>query len=1094
MKSFNCLDPLEVIAKPYFLEASAGTGKTFAIEHIFVRLLLEKEIKCKNILVVTFTNAATRELKARIYSSLEQAYKQLQNNNCILPYLKEIPQESRNEALYLLEKAKLEFEDAQIFTIHGFCLYCLKTHGLDAKILFDHLEIEKKEDGNGLKEVVLDTFRADLDENFLGISQLKQLLKKNRGDLEKVVNKIASLLEKQIELKESKSFSELTDAFVKTLEKLKRQIDVTAFENCFEKVAFCYKGLANRQGQIHSAFYKQQKLLLECLTKEPSREHFEKLLLDDELYLENITDENRKKKEAVLEEEKIFHKARELLLPLWKEVKDTNLILLNLASLCAKRVKKRKETPFSFDEYLRLMLQSLSKESFKKKVQSLYKAAIVDEFQDTDPIQWKIFKTLFVNERKDFPLFLVGDPKQSIYAFRNADLPTYVEAASFFSQENRFSLDTNYRSEPSLVRTLNVLFSKENARNWLSKEEKIQYLEVKAGSFAQDTVFEDGGKSVHLAVVEEKKSKEKLFPTKQTEEEKIFPYIAREICNLREKQKVFFKDIAILVKDRYQMQRLKQAFLKWQIPVQAKSMTLLSETKAYDFLYLLFSSLSDDADKGAFRSILIHPFMGICFEDVLLSGPTTKGIHALLQLQNLKKIYLEKGFLTFWESFLQTKFLEKETFEQNLLAQEKKEDYFDLIQIVELLFGEVVSPYYIEDILFFMDRLNSSSKDDPEKMQRGLQKEDAVCLMTTHISKGLEFPYVFALGIATRFSSEEEIIRQEEGFEVFDEKNPKHEKIVQNLNEEKMRQLYVALTRAKKRVYGFFCFGEEETSETKRSPMELFANFFAGSFSKEALLAKLSSLENVNLQIDLLEHLDLVKSLEKEEKRVHLPKPRVFSRKFQEKTFSSYSSLARHKIETIQEEPKEKPLLPSSKETGNILHAILEKVFERGLYKGEQSSSIKALVERETQGTFYKIHKELLFELVELACHIKLQTKSEEFALSEVDPSDLNTELPFYLYLTKEETIKGFIDICFIKNNKLYLLDWKSNFLSSYEEEKLSFCMEKESYFLQADLYSKAIKAYLNKSKSPYSYGGMFYVFLRGLKKGTSEGVYYVNT
>ena len=128
MAQFNVLSKEREIFGNYFIEASAGTGKTFTIEHLVVRFLLESSLELKQILVVTFTKAATRELKKRIYTNIQQALEQ----EAKWEYLKEISQEQRDK----LEEALLLFDEAQIFTIHGFCQRMLQEFAFETGLSF----------------------------------------------------------------------------------------------------------------------------------------------------------------------------------------------------------------------------------------------------------------------------------------------------------------------------------------------------------------------------------------------------------------------------------------------------------------------------------------------------------------------------------------------------------------------------------------------------------------------------------------------------------------------------------------------------------------------------------------------------------------------------------------------------------------------------------------------------------------------------------------------------------------------------------------------------------------------------------------------
>lgn len=660
MNSFDCLSKEQDIAKPYFLQASAGTGKTFAIEHIFVRLLLEesKEIGCEKILVVTFTNAATRELKSRIHAAVETALHQLLTNEISLPYLMELDEDLRLIYIKRLEKAVLNFDKAQIFTIHSFCFHALKTKGFDAFINLDMGEIGEVSYKDELKQTLLDALLVDVKQDSFGYSEVHNLLKSCKGDIHLLVNKVFKLVESELEYEEFESFIKLEEDFFIELKHALDASSIGGLEEAFLQLAPLFKGLCNTKKEIHPQYLEQVSLLDKGYKEGIYKGLFDEIVYKDSFFLEKFTDENTKKKATfdgnLLLQKNLFFKLNDVLTEVYKKARDPNRTLLKLARTCRDRIEKEYDQGkiFSFDAYLTLMLEALQNKSFKEKIASSYSAAIIDEFQDTDPVQWKIFKTLFAKE--DFPLYLVGDPKQSIYAFRNADLPTYLEASSCFSKESKQSLDTNYRSEPALVGTLNDLFSKDHAKNWLSSTGSIEYVEVKPSNFFEDTLFEDAGKHVHAAIFEEKKSRDRSFPSKALEDEELFPYIASEILKIKDQGETSFSNIAILIRDRYQGKRLQRAFSKFNIPLQIKSHSPLYKTKAFAFFQTLMNWLNAPSDKNLLKMLLVHPFMGLCHRDLEAEEESSSAVDAICKLKDLSGVFEEKGLLTFYQTFLET--------------------------------------------------------------------------------------------------------------------------------------------------------------------------------------------------------------------------------------------------------------------------------------------------------------------------------------------------------------------------------------------------------------------------------------------------------
>jgi len=177
VSSFDILSRQTPLQNRLFLEASAGTGKTFTIEHLVVRLLLETDFTLDQILVVTFTRAATRELKVRIRANLEKTL----SGDQPFDYLSELTDVQKEK----IKTALLTFEKSQIFTIHGFCHRLLQEFAFEAFVGLELQEWEDKEE----KWAVLE-FLRNVDQ--LSPAQLKRLLGSVRNEIEKLVDKLLS--------------------------------------------------------------------------------------------------------------------------------------------------------------------------------------------------------------------------------------------------------------------------------------------------------------------------------------------------------------------------------------------------------------------------------------------------------------------------------------------------------------------------------------------------------------------------------------------------------------------------------------------------------------------------------------------------------------------------------------------------------------------------------------------------------------------------------------------------------------------------------------------------------------------------------------
>ncbi len=334
--------------------------------------------------------------------------------------------------------------------------------------------------------------------------------------------------------------------------------------------------------------------------------------------------------------------------------------------------------------------------------------------------------------------------------------------------------------------------------------------------------------------------------------------------------------------------------------------------------------------------------------------------------------------------------------------------------------------------------------------------------MTSHMSKGLEFDIVFALGTSIRGKS-----------------SPLKKPLEEDL--EKLRLFYVAATRAKEKLYLFIKITDEELSKTSRAPIELLLA------KLHAPLAPYNELPNLTLEEikkTLTQHdfpfIEITTPLfvEKVVSKAHLKPPPIITLPFfpSPKQFSSFSSLtSSHPISPV---PKESPL-PPGPDTGNLFHLLLEKIIENGTYFDWKEDSIKMFIEEELFKTHLEHFKPVVYDLLHAAFHTDLSS----FCLKDVSPEYLLQEHPFCYTLDKRSYMKGFIDLVFLHKNHYYILDWKMNLLSSYTPDTIKLAMTEHSYFTQAAIYKEAIE----RSFKDHPFGNTFYFFLRGKQNGVMK-------
>ena len=966
MNSFDILSKTTPLHSRLFLEASAGTGKTFTIEHLVVRLLLETSFNINEIVIVTFTRAATRELKNRIRENLEK----IVTNSDAFPYLEGISDVQKIKLMTTLAS----FDAAQIFTIHGFCAQLLSQFAYEAGLPPHLTEWTREEE---LWE--LDQFLRT--QTVLSAGQIKRLLSSYRFDMERLAGAM---------LRSS------DPAFTKTspIPSLKNIQPFSLVEE-FEDIRSSYKGMTSEE------FSHQASQLEEALHKgEIRQEVWDSWISEPPFFLKNLSPSQlkvRAKKECSDQ----IAALRELILPPLEEAQNVISIfkLLNSAWHNHRKTISEKNGKVGPDDLLRLVHSKLSSPSFIEAIRKKYHVAIVDEFQDTDPLQWQIFKTIFIEDLEKH-VYLVGDPKQSIYAFRKADIYTFLNAAAEFGALQKAALVRNFRSTSGLIAAMNKLLSQSP---WMDLPKTNQFLPVSEVIAAQE-----GDGNLCFMIAEGEKGRGTRFPTQEMEETQFFPFIVEQI------QKLDPSSCAILVKDRYQADRMRRFLEKWNIPTSVTRNTSLSQSPAIEYLEEIIDATLD-ASPANIRKMLLGPFAAIPYH--LLSSDHVYA--AKKNLEHLRELWFQNGFATFFAQFLNTCFGEQ----NSLLTFYTQTDlYDDLLEITQkVLFAH--TPGHVKELLAEIKIFETEDRTPPHA--HGVQ------IMTTHASKGLEFETVFALGLASRSPPQE--LSEEQ---------------LKELDAEKMRQFYVAVTRAVKQLYIPIARELPSTSYDlgEGSPVELFFAKAAPDltqFTQEFLPSRTFQLRPFTSP-----------------PTATLVPPPPFQNRFPERFIQSFSSLAKDTLSIAKGDDQG---IDAGRETGVIVHRILERYFN-------QEGSLEQMTFQEIRGTRLEKSKEKLLTLLSKTLSLSLGN----FCLNDVSMETVQTEMEF-LYNTSQGWMKGYIDLCFEHEGKLYVVDWKTNLIENSDSDTIAAVMQTHDYHLQAHIYTEAMNKY---SRLPF--GGVYFIFIRG--------------
>ncbi len=815
-QSFDLLEsPLKGTS---LIEAGAGTGKTYAIAGIFLRLLLEKRLSVSQILVVTYTVAATEELRDRIRKLILKAVQAFvgsgSGESCGEPFLDGILRRHANpaEAVRLLRAALRDFDEAPVFTIHGFCQRTLQENAFESLSPFD---VELAGDETGLKEEIIRDFwrrhfyqaPPEFAAYALGQGWSPESCLKLAG--QRAWNPDTRMVPDAgpVELASLPAFRE-------ALRRLKEAWP-GAREEVLEKL---------NDPALNKARYKNAALLVAAMdayaagaSSLPLFEGFGKFTTEE---LRKATNKNRSTPR---------HRFFEVCDDLWDQAarlaaeSEGRLLFLKCEIFRTLRrelpERKRRLNIRSYDDLLTHLRGALEKEGGKALAGALrarYKAALIDEFQDTDPIQYAIFQTVFGDAGG--ALFLIGDPKQAIYSFRGADLFAYMRASK--NVHSRYTLTTNRRSEPGLIAAVNAIFGKpENPFLYLD----IPFTPAVPGEAGARPVLTFSGKPeppLELWLIDEDRLDDTRAGTnKQAAREVIAVAVASEVAALiaagREGKawiggkRLEEGDIAVLVRINEEARLIQEALKNLGVPGVLHSTGNLFDTAEALDMERLLAGIAEPGSEGLLRTALATDLLGLDGETLeALTRDERAWEDRLSRLREYNDLWERRGFIRMFRTFLL-----KEDVRARLLSLPDGERR--LTNILHL--SEVLHQAAVENKLgragllkWLSRRRDPETPRNPEEHQLRLESDSrAVRIITIHKSKGLEYPVVFcpfnwgASGVrGQEFSYHDDADGWRLNLVLDSEAYPKQRaEADKEILAENIRLLYVALTRAKNRCY-----------------------------------------------------------------------------------------------------------------------------------------------------------------------------------------------------------------------------------------------------------------------------------------------------
>jgi exodeoxyribonuclease V beta subunit len=832
------------LEKTNLIEASAGTGKTYAIAGIFLRLLLENSLSVSEILVVTYTVAATEELRDRIRKTIRATIDAFTKGGHEDPFLdglvrkywipdqdpqdKELPgfrirpalecpyrgsgmTEGGDEMLRVLRAALRDFDEAPIYTIHGFCQRVLHENAFESMGLFD---TELVPDERALhSEIVRDFWRK----HFYNAPPelVSYALKKNVNP--QFFLALTKVIFSNPDMQVIPAASPVPLTALPSFRSV-RERALTVWKSAREEVLSLLKSPG-----LSKSLYKNPDVLAARMDGYADSEETFPLFEGFEKFTASGLKAGTKKGASTPVHpffddcEEFMVRAREL----EAEIEEHLLFLkTDIFRYLREELRKRKQARnIQFYDDLLLNLKEALERSGRKglilKIKGRFRAALIDEFQDTDPIQYAIFHTIFGGG--ETPLFFIGDPKQSIYSFRGADLFAYMRASHHV--DYRYTLRSNWRSEPDLVHAVNAIFANPKKDTFLYEE--VPFERAAPGDVKNRSLLTVNGHTeppfhfwfLGSARLEAAGAKTNRSMTSALIVRAVADEIARLMTLGRERKALIGTEplteshIAVLVRENREARLVQNALRDARIHSVVHSTGYLFDTHEALEMERVLAAVAEPHSEGLIRIALTTDILGLNGETLESFGRSESDWEKwLTRFRDYNTLWERHGFIRMFRHFLA-----REKVRERLLALPDGERRLtNILHLMEVLHTESIErkPGISGTVKWL------SCQRDPDALRREehelrLESDDrAVRIVTIHKSKGLEYPVVFCpfnWGHSKTRKKEFTYHNPEDDWRlnlVLDPDAVSGKTLAERENlAENIRLLYVSVTRAKNRCY-----------------------------------------------------------------------------------------------------------------------------------------------------------------------------------------------------------------------------------------------------------------------------------------------------
>lgn len=1136
------LDPYQIpLSGIRLLEASAGTGKTYTLTLLYLRLIVEQGLSVDEILVVTFTRAATDELRTRIRSRLRDALNYFtlgnQDDQQLAEFLKNVHHPT---AVQRLRDALVRMDEAAIFTIHSFCQRILLDNAFETGAPFtpEFLETEQPVQLQIMEDFWRNQFYSITKEMAGWVNQNWSSPGELLAELKSSLSLPGAVIIPQVKETELAALAadsqSLWDAICRLWGVNQEEVSLILEQDpCLKRSEKTYRhdkvmdimATMEELAQNHVFPYHLPKHLA-LLQQASITQHIKKKCESPPAHLFFSTFE-----EFFLIHHQYIHHLRIVIIQ-----KARAYLLTELAS------RKAEQSWLFFDDLLTYLARALDKPDsgplLAARIAQSFPVALVDEFQDTDPLQYSIFSHIYQGDSPG-SLFMIGDPKQAIYSFRGADIFTYIHARRQTPPQCRYTMGVNYRSSASMIRAVNTLFHQPDS--FLFEPDISFYPVSPAPNATEQSLLLNGDPALPLTAL--MLSSEYLITSsrsksinKETASQASATYCADEIFQLLEasgKGLAFIEntpltagDIAVLVRTHNEAKLMQQALNRRGITSVYYSRESVFSTTEASQLYTLLVALLDLTDTGTMCAALASDCFG-CDGNTLAALRTQpdQWDGYLNRLQQYRQLWQDQGVMP----MLQQLFATEQVVHRLSALHGGDRKLTNYLHLMELLQQSPAGNHGRASLLrWFANQINKPEQEAENQQIRLENDENLVRIVTIHKSKGLEYPIVFLpfLWSSRATNSKGPLIFHDRS--TFDavidlaSSSKENQRLAeQEQQAEAMRLLYVALTRA--RYCCYFCWGTISSMETSALAALLHPDAGSTLLNEETIIQQLEQLntrerliaikrspsafpDHILTTEEALEHLQVAPFEARIQSGWHMTS---YSQLTADNTTFSAASPA-HQVPPmpiVQEPFQDAFSFPRGATAGTCLHTIFEKInftAPPATWTETITNAItQAGIDNQWLPFIEKWYTALLAvplpgscSLQEITAREKINELSFLFPLAHVDVSGFNHLLsqwnfsPLSTQLHEiKGMMKGFIDLVFIHNNRFYIADYKSNYLgpspSDYRADMLELAMAEHRYDIQYLIYSLALHRFLASRLKEYSFGthfgGIYYLFLRGM-------------